>query len=205
VAHAFASTEAGVAFEVRDGVAGFPASLIGQRSGGVELKVQEGSLRIRSSRTASRYSGHEDGPIQDPEGFVDTGDMVELRGDRYCFVGRRDGVINVGGMKVHPEEVEAVINRHPLVRMSLVRTRKNPITGGLVIADVVLNSDQDFTSEPAGTVEAQILQLCRHALPRHKVPATVRLVSALAVGPSGKLIRGPGSIARGLVNTAMTA
>ena len=77
----------------------------------------------RESRPAiSDNSGRQSGI----EGFVDTGDMLELRGDRYYFVGRRDGMINVGGMKVHPEEVEAVINRHPLVRMSLVRTKKNP-------------------------------------------------------------------------------
>ena len=64
--------------------------------------------------------------------------MVELRGDRYHFVGRRGGVINVGGLKVHPEEIEAVINRHPAVRMSLVRGRRNPITGAIVVAEVVL-------------------------------------------------------------------
>ena len=39
--------------------------------------------------------------------------MVERRGDRYYFVGRKGGIINVGGLKVHPEEIEAVINRHP--------------------------------------------------------------------------------------------
>ena len=50
--------------------------------------------------------------LTDSEGFVDTGDMVELRGDRYYFVGRRGGIINIGGLKVHPEEIEAVINRH---------------------------------------------------------------------------------------------
>ncbi len=42
----------------------------------------------------------------DEDGFVDSGDIVELRGDRYYFVGRRGGIINVGGLKVHPEEVE---------------------------------------------------------------------------------------------------
>ena len=43
---------------------------------------------------------------------MNTGDVLELRGDRYHFVGRGDGVINVGGMKVYLEEVEAVINSH---------------------------------------------------------------------------------------------
>ena len=64
VAHAFASTEAGVAFEVRDGLAGFPVSLIGQRSGDVEMKVEEGSLRIRSPRIAGRYIGQDSKPLQ---------------------------------------------------------------------------------------------------------------------------------------------
>src|SRR6266851_3848472 len=117
VAHAFASTEAGVAFDVVDGLAGFPASFIGNGDADVEMKVEDGSLRIRSTRTAIRYLGSPEQVLVDNDGFVDTGDMVELRGDRYYFVGRRDGIINVGGLKVHPEEVEEVINRHPHVRM----------------------------------------------------------------------------------------
>ena len=44
---------------------------------------------------------------------MDTGDIVERRGERYYFLGRRTGVINVGGKKVYPEEVEAVITGHP--------------------------------------------------------------------------------------------
>src|SRR6058998_3920042 len=189
IAHAFASTEAGVAFDVGDGRAGFPASLIGPHGGGLELKVEDGSLRIRSTRTAARYLGDEDRSIADEDGFVDTGDMLERRGDRYHFVGRRGGIINVGGLKVHPEEVEAVINAHPDVRMSLVRTRKNPITGALVVADVVLKSEPGAANGRAVTLEHEIMQRCREALSRHKVPAAIRFVSALAVTPSGKLVR----------------
>src|SRR5262249_29532913 len=132
VGHAYASTEAGVGFDVNDGLAGFPANMIGRLPSGVEMKVEDGTLRIRSNRTALRYVGGAAAALAEPDGFVDTGDMVELRDGRYFFVGRRNGVINVGGLKVHPEEVEAVINRHPQVRMSLVRSRQNPITGALV-------------------------------------------------------------------------
>jgi len=187
VAHAFASTEAGVAFEVGDGRAGFPASLIGQ-SGDVEVKVEDGSLRIRSRRTAARYLGDEERRLAGEDGFIDTGDMVELRGDRYHFVGRRDGVINVGGIKVHPEEVEAVINCHPRVRMSLVRARKNPVTGALVVADVVLRAEQDGAG-PERHPEAEILQFCRDVLPRHKVPAGIRVVPELTLSATGKMVR----------------
>ncbi|SRR5579883_77709 len=187
IAHAFASTEAGVAFDVRDGLAGFPASLIGQPAGEVEMKVVDGSLRIRSPRTAIRYIGQTDRILKDADGFVDTGDMVEQRGDRYYFVGRRDGVINVGGLKVHPEEVEAVINRHPQVRMSLVRTRKSPITGSLVVAEVVLKTSAE--NGRARALEQEILQLCHDALPRHKVPAAISFRKELSVAGTGKLVR----------------
>ncbi len=139
VAHAFASTEAGVGFEVRDGRAGFPASLVGKSERGVELDVSRGMLRIRSPGNASAYLGAGAPSLRDPEGFVDLGDRVELRDGRYYFVGRSGGIINVGGLKVHPEEVEAVINSHPRVRVSLVRPRRNPITGAVVTADVVLS------------------------------------------------------------------
>src|SRR4029079_14326708 len=84
--------------------------------------------------------GNDRAPLCDSDGFVDTRDMVELRDGRYYFAGRRDGIINVGGLKVHPEEVEAVINRHPDVRMSLVRSRRNPITGEIVVAEVLLRT-----------------------------------------------------------------
>ena len=53
--------------------------------------------------------------------------MVELRGDRCYFAGRAGGIINVGGLKINPEEVEAVINRHPGVRaMRAFRAARTP-------------------------------------------------------------------------------
>jgi acyl-coenzyme A synthetase/AMP-(fatty) acid ligase len=189
VVHAFASTEAGVAFEVSDGLAGFPASLIEQRAAGVDLKIENGLLQIRSSRVAARYVGHESGSVTDADGFANTGDMVERCGDRYCFVGRKDGVINIGGLKVHPEEVEAVINHHPLVRMSLVRTRKSPITGGIVIADVVLKTQRHLTCKSERKLESEIVEFCRNVLPRQKVPAMITFVRTLPLASTGKMIR----------------
>ena len=191
VAHAFASTEAGVAFAVDDGLSGFPSSLVDAPDAAVEMKVSDDSLRIRSARTATRYLGNRDGDIADKDGFVDTRDLVELRGDRYYFIGRRDGVINVGGNKVHPEEVEAVINRHPKVRMALVKPRKNAITGAIVVADVVLESepDDDGSGAQANALKKEILEACRRALSPYKIPAAIRFVPSLDVAASGKLAR----------------
>jgi acyl-coenzyme A synthetase/AMP-(fatty) acid ligase len=191
VAHAFASTEAGVAFEVDDGLAGFPASLVGASGANVELKIAGGTLQIRSGGTATRYLGEPAGTLRADDGFVDTGDRVELRDGRYHFMGRTGGVINVGGLKVYPEEVEAVINSNPWVRMSLVKARRNPITGAVVTADVVLADDQRGSgARPVGeALTREIIDSCRRALPAHKVPAMVRIVPALEVSASGKLVR----------------
>jgi len=191
IAHAFASTEAGVAFEVGDGRAGFPASLIGQPSASVEMKIEDGSLRIRSARNAICYLGSASEPLADTDGFVDTRDMVELRGDRYYFVGRRDGIINVGGLKVHPEEVEAVINRHPRVQMSRARARKSPFTGAIVVADVVVKCEPGCVDATAGieALKSEILETCHRALAPHKVPAAIYVVPSLNVAASGKLAR----------------
>jgi acyl-CoA synthetase (AMP-forming)/AMP-acid ligase II len=188
IGHAYASTEAGVAFEVGDGRAGFPAGFLEHDRDGVELKLVDGALRIRSPCTAHRYLGTQHAGLRDHDGFVDTGDMVERHGDRYVFAGRRGGIINVGGLKIHPEEIEAVINRHPQVRMSLVRPKQNPVTGSIVIADVVLKSE-DARSGGELQIKNDILALCREALPRHKVPAAISIVPALDVAATGKLAR----------------
>ncbi|HUN73017.1 MAG TPA: fatty acid--CoA ligase family protein [Steroidobacteraceae bacterium] len=199
VAHAFASTEAGVAFEVQDGRAGFPADLLGGSVAGVEMQADAGTLRIRSEGNALGYlregsGGIEVQALKDREGFVDTGDQLEMRDGRCYFAGRSGGVINVGGLKVHPEEVEAAINAHPWVRMSLVHARRNPITGAIVEADVVLldpeRANQANGDRPSQeTLSRDILEACRRALPSHKVPARIRFVAALEVSASGKLVR----------------
>ena len=188
ISHAFATTEAGVAFDVRDALSGFPASVLTGTSG-VDLKVVDATLRMRSSRTAERYLGENPPVLKDPEGFVDTGDVLELRDGRYHFQGRRDGVINIGGLKVHPEEVEAVLNRHPQVRLSLVKTKKNPITGALVVADVLLKDPSTPEGEHARELQQTIKQFCRASLAPHKVPAAISFVAALAISQTGKLVR----------------
>lgn len=187
IGHAYASTEAGVGFSVDDGREGFPAQLIGRNRDGVEMRVVDGSLRIRSERTARAYVGADAPPLADADGFVDTGDMVERRGERYHFVGRRGGIINIGGLKVHPEEVEAAINRHASVQMSRARSRRSPITGAIVVADVILADGID--GERHETIRAEILRRCKDCLAAWKVPAVIRFVDRLDVTAAGKLVR----------------
>ena len=184
--HAYASTEAGVVFAVGDGRAGFPAHWLDQvGDGGVLLRVVDGSLHVRSNRRALRFLGSGAPPLADKDGFVDTGDLVERRGDRVYFVGRRGGVINVGGAKVHPEEVEAALNAHADVRASRVFARKSPITGAIVFAEVVLRDGRAADAQS----EREILAACNARLNPHMVPAGLRFVSDLPMTDGGKLLR----------------
>jgi len=210
IVHAFAATEAGLAFEVVDGLAGFPASLVGSAGfpaslvgsagfpaslvgGGslhADIDVREGALLVRSARTAAGYLDGTVTPIAGADGFVDTGDIVVRRGDRYHFAGRRDGIVNVGGQKVHPEEVEAVVNQHPGVRMSLVRARPNPITGAIVVADIVVAGDAAVIGGAgAALLQDDVRAFCRAHLAPHKVPVSIRIVPNLDIAASGKLVR----------------
>jgi acyl-CoA synthetase (AMP-forming)/AMP-acid ligase II len=189
VSHVFASTEAGVAFDVGDGRAGFPASWIDCAAAPVRLRVRDGTLRIKSNRTARQYVGTGAKTLFDDEGFVDTADMVELRGDRYYFVGRKDGMINVGGLKVHPEEIESVISAHPAVRISRARARNSRLIGSVVAVDVVADLGSNESVAKAETLKREILQVCAERLPRHKIPATIRFVESIDLNAAGKVVR----------------
>ncbi len=75
-----------------------------------------------------------------------------------------------------------------------MRAKRNPITGHVATADVVLTAAaaQSDADQAHATVRDEILALCRDALPRHKVPALIRFVDALDVTASGKLARRDG-------------
>ena len=140
IEHAYASTEAGVAFAVDDGKAGFPAAWL-ESEGAVRMRIVDGALQLRSDRAALRFLSAGAPALADEEGFVDTKRHGRASRRSVVFLGRRGGIINVGGAKVHPEEVEAALNAHAAVRASRVFARANAITGALVVAEVVLRDE----------------------------------------------------------------
>src|SRR5256885_5152484 len=83
VAHAFASTEAGVGFEVRDGLAGFPAGLICAPGAAGDIDAAGGPPRLRSAGNAIASPARPRPGPKAAEGFVDTGDRVDLREGPY--------------------------------------------------------------------------------------------------------------------------
>jgi acyl-CoA synthetase (AMP-forming)/AMP-acid ligase II len=179
IAHIFASTETGALFSVTDGREGFPAAWLETGVDGVRLRVSDGLLEVQSPRSMLGYA-HDTGAA---EGWVATGDLVELDGDRVLFAGRLGRTLNIGGAKVDPEEVEGVLQEAAGVVDAHVYGRANPITGMLVAADVVLEKPADR--------EESLRVLREHAsrrLERHKVPRVITVVDRI-VARSGKKTR----------------
>ena len=184
IAHIYASTEAGALFAVRDGRAGFPARWLDEPVEDVSLRITDGILEVRSPRAMHGYLGGNAGNALTSDGWLNTRDRVELQGDRVLFRGRQDSVINVGGAKVLPEEVEAVLLRAPGIADVRVSGVSNPVSGQVVCAELVLEPDHD-----ADVTRRQLLALARHELEPYQVPRIVRIVQAIQYSESGKKSR----------------
>lgn len=136
---------------------------------GFETKVVDGTLRIRAQ---SAMLGYLNAPSPyDEEGWFDTGDEVERRGDLIRILGRRSDVINVGGQKVFPAEVESVLLQMPEVAEATVYGEANPLMGKIVAARIA-------TREPleAGELRRRVRIFCRDRLPTFKVPSKITVV-----------------------------
>jgi acyl-CoA synthetase (AMP-forming)/AMP-acid ligase II len=186
ITHIYASTEAGVGFAVRDGRAGFPASYVDNPPPGIRLAVDpQGLLLLRSDCDEQEYIDRGSELKRDDE-FVDTGDLVTRRDDRFFFLGRANGTINVGGNKVHPEEVENFLLGCDGVQLARVTGRKSPFTGQLVQAEVVLESTLSLDPDE---FKKALLARCRAELDAYKVPAVLKFVEQIESTTSGKLKR----------------
>lgn len=117
------------------------------------------------------------------DGWFATGDLAEMDAAGRVFIrGRKKSVINVSGMKVFPEEVEAVIEKHASVARCRVQGLHHEVLGTVPVADVVL--------KPGATLDTRALILwCRKFLSAYKVPVKLRQVEALELTASGKLRR----------------
>jgi long-chain acyl-CoA synthetase len=117
------------------------------------------------------------------DGWFFTGDIGRFDVDGFLFLlSRKTAVINLAGRKVFPEEIEAVINRHPAVRESRVYGKPHPHLGEVVVAELVL-------AQPDAGVDP-IRQYCREHLASYKVPMHYQVVDALPRTPvTGKIRR----------------
>ncbi len=118
-------------------------------------------------------------------GWFKTGDLGSIDNDGFLNISGRDkNVINFTGMKIFPEEVESVLNRHPAVKESFVYGVSHPRYGELPCADIVFKDEvnSDFDTN-------EIRRFCYSMLPSYKVPKEINPVKILEKTASGKLKR----------------
>jgi acyl-CoA synthetase (AMP-forming)/AMP-acid ligase II len=188
--HIYASTEAGSVFSVKDGRAGFPADWLVSGFGEVRLRITDGVLEVDSPRAMLTKEGNEHGDVPSPKAsrWIRTGDLVRVRGDRIIFLGREDTLINVGGSKVIPEEVEDVLLGIPGVLQARVYGCPNPITGNIVCADVVMPGPED--TDPRSTdFRSSVRASLVDKLERYKQPRIIRFLDQIAYSDTGKTSR----------------
>ena len=175
ITQVYATTELGEVFRVADGRPGFPAAWLGRPlPGGARLSTRrDGELLVQLSRDTAE---------------VATGDLVERRGDRCEFVGRRTDVIVVGGAKAYPKRIEEIVRGVPGIVEARVRGLPSAITGELVAAEIVLADPLPAGATPE-SVRAAALDACRKNLDAHAVPRILDIVRRIATTAAGKTPR----------------
>lgn len=133
---------------------------------GFDLKIIDNILWIRSDMAMLGYL-NAPAPF-DEDGYFNTQDVVEVDGEYVRVLGRKSEIINVGGEKVYPNEVESVLLEAGNVIEAVVSGKPSPVTGMVVKAVVRLASP-----EPASTAQRRIREHCRGRLEAFKVPVLI--------------------------------
>ncbi|MGV3658880.1 MAG: class I adenylate-forming enzyme family protein [Prosthecobacter sp.] len=158
---------------------------IGKPLPAFEVRLDEGELMLRGPGLFDAYLT----PWQPREsvlrdGWFATGDIAEKDEDGCFYLrGRVRSVINVGGLKCFPEEVEAVLCSHAGVRAARVSARTHPALGAVPVAEIIATD----TAAPPPMIELR--KLCQERLSAYKVPLFYTFVSELPLTASGKLRR----------------
>lgn len=176
--HIYASTELGVCVTVSDRLAGFPREWLDKADKATQLKVRDGQLWIKRNKPPSSKAPG------DQDDWVATGDMAEIKGGRVFVKGRCSDILNIGGGKVVPAEVEERLLEVPGVVAARVTGRGNSISGTIVAAEIVGTSGIDERA-----LRRSLILHCRTCLPAFAVPRLISFVNSLPATASGKLSR----------------
>ena len=136
---------------------------------GYEIRVVDGMLEIKAKSAMLGYLNASSPFTED--GWFKTGDAVEMDGEYIKILGRKSEIINVGGEKVYPQEVENVILEMDEVAEVTVYGKKNPIVGNIVCAKVMLSKDENKKE-----LISQIKKNCSNKLQKFKVPVKIDII-----------------------------
>jgi acyl-CoA synthetase (AMP-forming)/AMP-acid ligase II len=149
-----------------------------------EYKIVEGELWLRSKTQILGYINHSNDSFTS-DGWFKTGDLVEeFDGGYLRIIGRSKEVINVGGEKVLPTEIESIVLELQEIEDCKAKGLTNAITGQMVVVDIVVKQGFDLQS-----IKSIVRNHCKIKLDPYKVPAKINIVDALAFSDRFKKIR----------------
>lgn len=141
-----------------------------------EYKVVENELWLKSKTRILGYLNYSNEKLTN-DGWFKTGDIVEQKDNGYLrIIGRNNEIINVGGLKVLPIEVENILMEIPEIIDCIVRPSSHPITGQVVAVDVVVN--QLFSEK---NLKKIIVSHCKGKIETYKIPVIIKIVDKLEV------------------------
>jgi len=149
---------------------------------GFETRVVDGILEIKARSAMLGYL-NAPSPFSEDGWFI-TGDAVEQDGEYLRILGRKSEMINVGGEKVFPAEVESVIQQLDNVADVTVHSQQNPITGQIVCARVTLQENEEKRA-----FVRRMKAFCRERLAPYKVPVKAVIVEGAQHGSRFKRMR----------------
>jgi|688.fasta_scaffold27476_5 long-chain acyl-CoA synthetase len=158
---------------------------VGKPTPSFEAKLDNGELLLRGPGLFDAYlSPWQSSETVLREGWFPTGDIAEVN-ENGCFFlkGRSQSVINVGGMKCFPEEVESVLTTHPMVKSARVLARPHPVLGHVPVAELITQNKME------DTLAKQLKKLCQQRLSAYKVPLVFSFVTQIPMTASGKMKR----------------
>lgn len=154
-----------------------------------KYKIIEGELYLKSNTQSLGYLNADNSVFTD-DGYFATGDLVEVineNGEEYIkIIGRNKEIINVGGEKVLPQEVEGIIFQIPFIQDCLVYGQSNPLTGQSVCLKVVLTKEKNINSLE---LKKEIRLFYKDKLASYKIPTKVDIVESLEVSKRFKKAR----------------
>lgn len=149
-----------------------------------EFKIVDGELWLKSKTQILGYINYNNDCFTE-DGWFKTGDLVETTQDGFLkIIGRSKEVINIGGLKVLPVEVENILIELPQVIDCKVKGVTNAITGQMVVADIVLAEGYDASQE-----RVTIRSHCRKKLDSFKIPTKINFVDQILYSDRFKKIR----------------
>jgi acyl-CoA synthetase (AMP-forming)/AMP-acid ligase II len=149
---------------------------------GYETKIVDGILWVRTPAAMIGYLNAPD--LFDADGWLNTQDAVEVDGEYLRILGRATDLINVGGQKVYPAEVENVLLLLENVRDVAVYGERNPLTGQIVAARFNLSEPEDLDS-----FKRRMRAFCRSRLAAYKIPVRVEITAQDQYGARFKKMR----------------